>query len=481
MLRVPGYIVGEALGRAEPPRAFAATAEVDGRPIVLRRSAASGIVARDALRTAVARVAGVRSADLVVPSTVVTTPEGLVIVYDAAVATVWDGVADFAEPAAAVLAVVRAVAALHEAGLAHGALVPESVWLDADGTVRLACLPGPEEADMSADRKNLQRFTARIAAGDPALEDALEDAIAMSGDPTPRDLLSRLAPFAAPVVPVVPMAPADPVHAPVAPSEAAPREAAPREAVPQATVVQTRPLAVPGAGAPDHDVLRAPRPNRPITTPAATAAKRRLRPVTVAVVGIAVLLGAAGIGVAAAQITRDEPAPLAALASTRTTSATATSVPPFATPPGSSTTQSAPARGATPPPPVGDAPWVSVMTTLDGIRDTAFVAADPTQLASVYVDGSSAAIADHAAMSELRDTGVHADGLRLTVHEVRLIEKSAGHVTLRVVDELPSYRLVDARGGTVRTEAARGATTWRIALQQASAGWRIATIERLAP
>jgi hypothetical protein len=121
------------------------------------------------------------------------------------------------------------------------------------------------------------------------------------------------------------------------------------------------------------------------------------------------------------------------------------------------------------------------MTTLDGIRDTAFVAADPTQLARVYIDGSSAAIAEHAAMSELRDTGVHADGLRLTVREVRLIEKSAGHVTLRVVDELPSYRLVDAHGGTVRTEAARGATTWRIALQQASAGWRIATIERLAP
>ncbi len=500
MLRVPGYVIGPALGHTEPPRVFAATAEVDGRPVVLRRSTATGVVARDGLRSAVARVAGVRCSDLMVPSTVVTTPEGLVLVYDGPVAAVWDGLADFAEPAAAVLAVVRAVAALHEAGLAHGALVPEAVWLDADGTVRLACLPGPEEADMSDDQKNLQRFAARIAVGHPALVEAVEIADA----PAPRDLLSRLAPFATPVVPVptvaaapdaAPMSPLaghvpqpqahlraqpqPPVVVPpvVVPPVFVPPIVAPPAFVPAvpAATMAAAPLVDRAPAVPDRDVLRAPRPNRPISRPAAPAKKRGLRPLTVAVVGIAVLLSAAGIGVAAAQITRDTVTPLVVLPPPPATSTPTPSPTPS---PSAASTFVPPTPTVAPTPgPAGDASWIPVMANLDSLRDAAFVTTDPTMLDAVYVDGSNAGVTEHAAMSKLRDTGVHADGLQLMVREVRLVKKGARHVTLRVVDELPAYRLVDAHGETVRTEPARGVTTWRIVLDRSPGGWRIASIE----
>jgi hypothetical protein len=53
-------------------------------------------------------------------------------------------------------------------------------------------------------------------------------------------------------------------------------------------------------------------------------------------------------------------------------------------------------------------------------------------------------------------------------------------VTLRVVDDLPAYRLVGESGDTVSSERARGAMTWQITLDMVGANWRIASIERSA-
>jgi hypothetical protein len=240
-------------------------------------------------------------------------------------------------------------------------------------------------------------------------------------------------------------------------------------------------------------VLRAPRPNRPIAgapAPSQGFLNRLSRPAVVAAVGVLVLVVSAGVGVATAQLTRPSPSTLSPLAHTTSPAATSRGTVPASTTPTARAATATPAT-RTPTPTVsppgaavaattGDAPWVGVMTQLDEVRDAAFMGADPTQLDRVYVEGSEAATAERAAMSKLRDAGLHAEGLRLIVHNVRLVQKSGGHVTLRVVDDLPAYRLVGESGDTVSSEPARGAMTWRITLDMVGTNWRIASIERSA-
>jgi hypothetical protein len=456
MLHVPGYALGAPLGDPERSRMFAAVAQSDGRPVVLRRSRVSGVAARDALRSAVARVAGVRSPHLAVPCAVVATPDGLVLVYEADVADVWSGTEPLPDPAAAVLTVVAAVADLHEAGVAHGALVPDAVWFRPDGRVLLACLPGPEEVDMSVDGKNLQRFVSRLAAGHPALTAAVDDA---GAEPAPRDLLSRLAPFAAPLE-----------------AEAlSPAPASPAPAAPAPTRLPQEVQSAVAAGPPD--LLRAPRPNRTLGGAPTPAAPTRMGRQAVVGVAAGVVLAAAVGVVVVARGAAGHP-PLVAVTSTPAASPPSPS-PPSPSPPAprppspvATTSSAGPPHRVT-----GDARWIAVLTALDGERDGAFETADAARLDEVYVAGSAAAATDHAALIKLSAGRLRAAGLALTVRDVRVVRESARTVVLRVTDELPAYRIVDADGATVRTEPGRGPATWRITLVKQSSGWRIATVQ----
>jgi hypothetical protein len=472
MLHVPGYALGAPLGDPERCRMFAAVAQSDGRPVVLRRSRVSGVAARDALRSAVARVAGVRSPHLAVPCAVVATPDGLVVVYEADVADVWSGTEPLPDPAAAVLTVVAAVADLHEAGVAHGALVPDAVWFRPDGRVLLACLPGPEEVDMSVDGKNLQRFVSRLAAGHPALIAAVDDA---GAEPAPRDLLSRLAPFAAPMGAEA-VSPAPAARAPAAPARVAPAPAAPAPvASAHAAPAPTRPAQeVESAFAPGPpDLLRAPRPNRTLAGAPRPAAPTRMRRQAVVGVAAGVVLAAAAGVVVVARGAAGHP-PLVAVTSTPAASPPSPS-PPAPSPPSTVATTSTTRPSG--PPVTGNPRWIAVLTALDGERDGAFETADAARLDEVYVAGSGAAATDQAALIKLRAGRLRAAGLALTVRDVRVVRESARPVVLRVTDELPAYRIVDADGATVRTEPGRGPATWRITLVKQSSGWRIATVQ----
>jgi hypothetical protein len=485
MLHVPGYALGAPLGDPERSRMRTGVAIADGRAVVLRRSAVSGLAARDALRSAVARVAGVRSAHLAVPCAVVATPDGLVVVYEADVVDAWSGTEPLPDPAAAVLTVVGGVADLHEAGLAHGALVPEAVWFRRDGGVLLACLPGPEEVDMSVDGKNLHRFAARLATGHAALTAALEH-----GDPVaaPRDLLSRLAPFAGPVRPEE--AAAVPHPAPGAePPSAEPPVAEPPVAKPVVAPARLSPAVVQSGPPIPPDLLRAPRPNRALAGDPQPLPRRGVARSVIAAVAAAVVVVAAAVTVLVGRASAGHSAPAVAVstraASTRAASSRAVSAPP------SSNARSSPPRAASvaattasPKPPApsesatGDPHWIGVLTALDRERDGAFEAADAARLDRVYVAGSDAAATDRAALATLHADGMRSVGLALTVRDVRLVTQSARTAVLRVTDELPAYRIVAADGTTVRTQTGRGATTWLITLAKQSQGWRIATIEK---
>ncbi|MDQ1679257.1 MAG: hypothetical protein QOI42_116, partial [Frankiaceae bacterium] len=326
MLHVPGYALGAPLGDPERSRMRTGVAIADGRPVVLRRSAVSGLAARDALRSAVARVAGVRSVHLAVPCAVVATPDGLVVVYEADVVDAWSGTQPLPDPAAAVLTVVGGVAELHEAGHAHGALVPEAVWFRRDGGVLLACLPGPEEVDMSVDGKNLHRFAARLATGHAELSAALEH-----GNPVaaPRDLLSRLAPFAAPVGPEA----TAPVLSPAAwggqPPGAEPPGAEPVVAPARLSPAVVRSTGLPAAVPPD--LLRAPRPNRALAGDPHPVPRPGVAPAVIAAVAAGIVLVAAAVTVLVGRASAGHATPVVAVSSravsSRAVSAPASSAP----------------------------------------------------------------------------------------------------------------------------------------------------------
>jgi hypothetical protein len=59
-------------------------------------------------------------------------------------------------------------------------------------------------------------------------------------------------------------------------------------------------------------------------------------------------------------------------------------------------------------------------------------------------------------------------GLRLNYRDVRVLTSSASLATLDVIDELPPYRQLDAKGALVKAHPGRGAKRWVITLKRAA-------------
>ena len=97
-------------------------------------------------------------------------------------------------------------------------------------------------------------------------------------------------------------------------------------------------------------------------------------------------------------------------------------------------------------------------------------------LTTVYASSAPGLAVDVASVRSLAERGLRAAGLTATVDHVRVKSSSAKAVTLRVVDRLSSYRLVNARGTTVGTGAGRAARAFTMQLVRTANGWRIAAI-----
>jgi hypothetical protein len=148
-----------------------------------------------------------------------------------------------------------------------------------------------------------------------------------------------------------------------------------------------------------------------------------------------------------------------------------------------------PARvGAGPPPAVVDVPavapaggarsWSQLLAVLDAARARAFATADPARLAAVYAPGAPALRRDRSALARLAGAGLRARGLRLVPVRVERISRGPARVRLRVVDELPGYRLVDASGAVVEVRPGRGRTSWTVTLERAEQRWLVYDVER---
>lgn len=134
-----------------------------------------------------------------------------------------------------------------------------------------------------------------------------------------------------------------------------------------------------------------------------------------------------------------------------------------------------------------EADWVHVLRELDARRSTAFARGDPAGLSGVYAPGSAALREETAELRQLRRAGLRTRGLWLAVRTAAVREVTSGRVVLNVVDQMPSYDLVNGRGQVVRRVPGRGDRSWRLTLvplakgaedaRDMTGGWRIAEIE----
>ena len=130
-------------------------------------------------------------------------------------------------------------------------------------------------------------------------------------------------------------------------------------------------------------------------------------------------------------------------------------------------------------PPVRDPDWWSVVTALDTARSAAFANADRTVLATVDAPGSVAMKADLAAVGELADADVQAQGYRVVQTDVHVLSSSADSVVLAVSDRRSAYRLVRADGSVASSVPARDVRTWRVHLVNVSGTWLVHDVARL--
>jgi hypothetical protein len=123
---------------------------------------------------------------------------------------------------------------------------------------------------------------------------------------------------------------------------------------------------------------------------------------------------------------------------------------------------------------------VTIVTTLSRRRAHAFTVVVARLLRRAEAAGSPLLAADAKSVRTLKEAGEHAEGLRREVRSARRIAGSATTATLRAVDAVPAYTIVDARGRVVRRARARASEAFIVTLRRSTGGWRLASV-RLAP
>jgi hypothetical protein len=157
-----------------------------------------------------------------------------------------------------------------------------------------------------------------------------------------------------------------------------------------------------------------------------------------------------------------------------------------------------PTDGAGPPPDAGagvsvadratapddHAGWTALLSELYARRAAAFTTADPTVLPGVDLPGSALLERDTGQVSGLVAAGQTLEDFAPQVRRLLSVTPvGEDRVVLRLVDELPGYRVVPVAGpgaAPVQEVAGRGEAEVRIVVERTAAGWRIsdAQVER---
>jgi tRNA A-37 threonylcarbamoyl transferase component Bud32 len=343
------------------------------------------------------------------------------------------GSLDPAEVVTVAAPLAQALAAAHGCGLVHGNVTPSNVLFTAEGMPLLADLGVPRDAstDAAADVRALAAICHQLLSGTAPSEGETR---------APLGLLAPSAPL--PLVAAIEHALSD---EPSARPDAAAFAAALRRSHAAAPVR----FAEPGPSSPSPSPAPWPSPSpspspspdvRPVPAPPAdpaTPAGRSRRPVLVAALA-AVLVLAAGVGWASGRAAPMQPAAAAA-------------------------------------PAVPD--WTAVLDALDAARSRAFESGDATALSEVYAPGSAQLAADRAALLELVDSGRRARGVRHAFRRVEATSYDERTATLRVLDVLSAYDVVDGAGRVVQRPPGRSAAAFVVTLLHTADGWRLQQVQ----
>jgi eukaryotic-like serine/threonine-protein kinase len=410
---------------------------------------------------------------------------------------------------AAALAVIDALAALHDAGLAHGDVRAEHVLVAPDGEVVLGgaglawrLTPGERGGPRLADDVDAVGELVRDLLGDGGGASALVIASLRASDPDPdarptatelREIVARSARPASLLdllwapeggLRIDPRTPPAPVEVEAVPAPGRPVVA--RTSAPGPTPDAAGPT--PGAAGPTRFSALPAR-----DAPRRRAAARRRSP-TGLFVGLAALVGAAlllaGLGRSlrgAEAATGSEPGERATAASATVSTTAAPSGSGSATRSGSAapTLSTAPSEVAAPTidgdPSVGagvdldrastPVDWISVVDALDARRARALAAGSLTALADAVDPNGAAWAADAVLARRIASSHAVVRGGGLAITDLRVVSADDGAAVLLVRDRRDAYT-VTADGRTSQV-AARAPRWWRLRLAHATAGWLI--------
>lgn len=532
-LQVPGYRIEGRLPRGASGRRVWFARSAAGEPVALRLLDVSGDLAeRDRLRRRLAGLTAFDHPHVARLRTVVTTARGLVLVHDCVegerLAEVLAAGRRLSAGQLVTLAapLAQALAALHAAGEAHGALSVDSVLIDAGGRPvlvdvgvgcwRAAAAPGGDVAATPAgDVAAMAGLCAAAVA--PIVPAAVTDLVAAAqhAEPSRRPSATEFAAalLAACQAEPLPSAPGDasvgdceakrlpgqPPHLKIDPGSGdleglgTPRQP-PRLKLPSAGR-ERGPARRQGPDRGRGGTRWRGRERKAAAPPPRARRHRAPQRVGVLLTLPVLVLFAAGAGVVWAEATRGP--------QSRHLHAVAPEGLPTAT-----TRQGAPATGSArasepssrkpslaerpSPKPETTAPsrpessagsrsagWRAVLAELDRRRVSAFAATDAAALRRVYQPGSPPLARDLRRLAALRAAGARAERLRLAVVDVRPLLERRQEVVLRVVDRMRPYSLVGADGTVLERRAGRGPMAWTLRLQwNAAHGWRIAGVTR---
>jgi serine/threonine protein kinase len=389
----------------------------------------------------------------------------------------------------------QALAAAHARGLVHGDVTPSNVLFTADGMplladLGLARLAGQPRAgvdgtaeyvdpvvaaggvpDTASDVWALAAVCHHLLSGTAPHDGVSADdvlAAARAGERAPLGLLAPSAPR--PLVAAIELAlQADPAARPDAATFAAALRRS-HAAAPVRFVGGLAAAAPVPELRPTHAVHSGPRP-APLPADRGPG-RRRALVVAGAVAGLALaaavgwLSGRSGAADAAGAVAAPVPA---------------TSRPESSRPsrPGSSRPSRPESPGAAPvrPPdwrvPARAPDWRAVLGGLDLARARAFATGDAGGLLGVYAPGSALLPVDRAAIAQLEEAGWTARGVHHLVQRVSVVSSDRRTATLRVVDVLAPYTVVDGTGRVVRRADGRSAAAFSVTLVRTGAGWRL--------